>query len=176
MKKFSLILLFVCCAVWATGQVIKADHFIGNLYSMTPTAIGACTPGDVRVSNADGKIKVCNSSSAFVDPGPFTSSYDSGEVGYSNGTVVVVSHGLGGTPPDWKIILRNKVAELGYAVGDEVQEAGYAVSGNVGSTVFANPTQIGIRVGSCLVISNRSGLADSCATAGNWRLVFRGWR
>lgn len=175
-KLLAMTLLFGFCA-WATESQFKADHLTTSNLSVLQTAIpGSCSPGDVRYSSADNKIKVCNGSSVFVDPSPFTAGFDSGEVAFSNGTVVAVNHGLGALPTDWKVIARNKVAELGYAVGDEVQMAPYAVSGNVGSSVWANSTQIGMRVGSCIIVSNRSGLADNCMTAGNWRLVFRGWK
>lgn len=90
-------------------------------------------------------------------------------------TMVSVSHGLGAVPFSYSVHLRCKTAELGYAVGDEVQiTSNIDADGGRRNATSVNETSITFTP----LINNyflpvKNTAAPGNITAANWRLVFR---
>lgn len=91
------------------------------------------------------------------------------------GVETLVEHGLGAVPKDWRIIFRCKVAEHGYAVGDEL-DLTPIIWNTVGVVIgWANSTYVGVVVGTNYPFISRTTLAGAAITLSNWRLVVRAW-
>jgi hypothetical protein len=101
----------------------------------------------------------------------------SSEQTITTSSLLTVAHGLSALPKIVRSVLRCKTAELGYAIGDEVDitSVGNHNSGWSANTA-ANATNLYWSLGaSGPRVNNKSTFAESAITAGNWRLVFYAW-
>lgn len=106
--------------------------------------------------------------------------FTSSEKTIANGTLVNELHGLGGVPFSVNAVLRCKVSELGYSVGDEVTPSMVFVSSpgtpttSHGVMIYRDSTRVGATPGSNgVIIYNKTTGAHSGITNGNWRIVLR---
>jgi hypothetical protein len=81
-----------------------------------------------------------------------------------------VAHGLGRLPTRWSVVIRNKTAELGYSIGDEVP---YTKETN--SSSYVNATVIGCVVTATPTVVSRATHGNANITVANWKFVFRAW-
>lgn len=107
-------------------------------------------------------------------------SWTSSEITITAAAVSTNAHGLGGIPDRIKVVLRCKTAEMGYAVGDEIEVAyafynGYE-SNNV--QVWTNATNFNaVQSATRWVIDVAStGVMTFLTTPANWKLVLKAWR
>lgn len=110
----------------------------------------------------------------------------SGEYSFTTAEISIVAaaastdaHGLGGLPDRVRTILRCKTADLGYAVGDEV-EAAYAFYNGYESNnaqVFTTATNLKSIQGSTRwCIAHATSGSVSVITPANWKMVIKAWR
>jgi hypothetical protein len=107
-------------------------------------------------------------------------SFTTAEINLAAAMASTDAHGLGGYPDRIKSVLRCKTAELGYAVGDEVEVA-YAFYNGYESNnaqVFGNASDLKSIQGA----TNKWYLAHATTgtvtqvTAARWKLVLKAWR
>ena len=93
-------------------------------------------------------------------------------------TSLTIPHGLGGIPRSVTVSLRCKIAEEGWAVGDEIllNCVDIQPSGYYGATTGANAVNIKYVQKGTLAIHSFTDSGWNYITAANWRLVFRAWR
>lgn len=131
------------------------------------------TTQDILTVNAAGKVSF---------PQGVSVEFESAEqVITANGTAVAVSHSLGVAPKRVQVVLRCVTADLGFAVGDEVQlSSNWGSEGGVGTQaymIWSNATQVGISIRSLTnsPFVNKTG-TYAIIVAANWRLVFKAWK
>ena len=105
---------------------------------------------------------------------------ESGELGLANNTTYSYAHGFGAVPKLYMAVLRCKTAELGYAIGDEVQLCSWVNTGsNVSSVVWPDATNINARINSSAANNYSLARISSNDSAGityaNWKIVLRAW-
>jgi hypothetical protein len=100
--------------------------------------------------------------------------YTSSEQSYVANAAIQVNHGLGRVPANWKVVLRCKTANNGWAVGDELPVGGVMDGdGARGYVSRANSTSLRFFVDSA-AIQNSS--ADYVVpTSSHWKVVFYAW-
>jgi len=126
--------------------------------------------GNIDASNITGVLPVANGgtgSSTPVSSGVFSESFESSEIDIpASDGFVTATHGLGSVPKIYSACLRCKVAEAGYAVGDEVNLA------IVNS--YRTSTEISVIVTATVTLYNKTtGAYGSTITSANWKVVFR---
>ena len=100
--------------------------------------------------------------------------FESSEQAYTASTLRSVSHGLGRLPYMWRVHLRCKTANNGYAVGDEIDMTNMVDGDGARSwAVWANATTLNIRPDNASIIDTSGNFATP--TAGHWVLVFYAW-
>lgn len=103
----------------------------------------------------------------------FAPAYTSSEKSWSAG-ITTVSHGLGRRPYFWRVHARCKVAQNGFAAGDEIDVTNMVDGdGSRGWVSWANSSQIKFSMD---VINLQNTNADYAGvTASYWRIVFYAW-
>lgn len=130
-------------------------------------------------------IKSLNTNKVSVVPGKglsfITQEYLSGEQVIPPGQATTLTHSLGAIPKIINISLICKIAEHGYAVGEEAQLSGgmltYLTSGmHFGIQLASTSTSIKLKVAStgAGVIHMTTGVASQITPA-NWRLIVRAY-
>lgn len=133
-------------------------------------ATRALRPGDRVVIRCDGAVWA-------TVAGEY--SYTTAELSIAAATGSTDAHGLGGVPDRIKTIIRCKTADLGHAVGDEIEVAytfynGYE-SNNV--QVFANATNLrSVQGATKWWIAHATTGVVTAMPAANWKLVIKAWR
>lgn len=125
--------------------------------SATTTAV---TPASLKGAHGFGKIAT------------------SSEIAISAGNqVYTFTHSLGVVPPLWKVVLRCKTINLGYAVDDEVDVTSeYEYTSNCNSGCYANSTEVGfIQTSTPFIRHKTPGTAPGTITVASWKIVIRAW-
>jgi hypothetical protein len=92
----------------------------------------------------------------------------------TTGMVLTITHGLPKIPKNVWLRVKNITAELGYAVGDEVNIAsGGAASAAGSASVAVNITEIKVVLAALPVIVDFGTQAQTAITAANWQLVVK---
>lgn len=179
--------------VMEVGNMIdfhNADGDTGDFENRLETVVGY-----VRQSNANGNFEFGPRNTSYCHLGTDRAAfyfykgieilgkvvpvkYLSGELTLGNGTLVTVTHGLPSRPTNFFTILRCKVADDGYAVGDELQVSGPYV-GSAGTAksfnVYTdNTTQIKCRFtngANAFFIGNQDTGAIVTINNANWKLL-----
>jgi hypothetical protein len=106
-------------------------------------------------------------------------SFEGAEILLTDNIVTVANHGLGKIPAISNIVLRCKIAEQNWAIGDEVYPGTIIESGpNQGSGILSF-TPLAYRFNNALFISfppvfqNKTTGARFTLTPANWRIVVR---
>lgn len=84
--------------------------------------------------------------------------------------ILTIVHGLPKTPRMVWLRIKCLTAELGYAVGDEIELASSTQSGTNTLTVASNKTQIKVVFQTLPAVTNFSSNAEAQITANNWQL------
>lgn len=153
---------------------------IGNTTPSTKLDVA----GSVKITDGtEGAGKVLTSDA--VGQGSWTTAvfseqFTSAEFPIVANSDISVAHGLSGTPTLWVVYARNKVAEFGYAVGDEIiySDANAPVSEAHTASGYANSTTIGISTKGGPKLRLRNGTIGNGVdgAAANWVIFFRAWR
>lgn len=103
--------------------------------------------------------------------------FTSAEQTVTANTVLDVAHSLGAVPTLWSIVLRNKTADDGYSVGDEVVPHFYHDGNSNTNFMFSvDATNMTVVQGSAtLQIMSLSTKNVVNMTAANWKWVMRAW-
>lgn len=105
----------------------------------------------------------------------FSNFFESSEQSLSNSATISVSHGLGGVPKLFQVVIRCKTAELGYSIGDEVEAITFDTQDAYPSN-FVNATTIGVVTNAAAAaVTNRSSFGRNAVTNADWKFVFRAW-
>ena len=109
-----------------------------------------------------------------------TAFFESGEFAFGS-AIYTVAHGLGGTPKTFSAIIRCKVAENGYSVGDEIDVTTGGYYNWFMNSMLASSTLLTFMTytPSYFVVHNRTNPNQGgmwTASATNWVLVLRAWR
>lgn len=150
--------------VVSDGSVYQVVRMVGKQTGQTPTV------GDNSTQLA---------TTAFVQQNrTFPTAFESGEIGIIANSDMTVAHGLGAVPKLWKAVLRCKIAELGYSVGDEGFVMADTNPTNSGISAYINATNIGMVIQSTIYISQRSATIGTLQpiTFNNWRIILRAWQ
>lgn len=106
---------------------------------------------------------------------PFSKVYNSPEQAITLGTVTSLTHNLGSRPKIVTLSAICKTAELGYAVGDEI-DVGLAANNNSGgASIGSNSTTLRMIAGASGIYCHNASGAVAFITPANWRLVVRAW-
>jgi len=111
--------------------------------------------------------------------GVFTEYFESAEQAILVASTGIVAHGLGAVPVLYTVSLRNKIAEHGYNVGDELAyiDNPHSDQEEKGHNSFASATVIGLVVHSGgILIASRAVNDIVGLTPANWRWIARAWR
>lgn len=106
-------------------------------------------------------------------------SYTTSELALTAVAVSTDAHGLGGVPDRVKAIMRCKTADLGYAVGDEIEVAYSFYNGyeHNNAQVLTNATNLkSIQGASRWMIAHATTGIITVVTAASWKLVIKVWR
>lgn len=95
-------------------------------------------------------------------------SYYKDEYTITSGLILTVNHGLPKRPRQIFLKLKNKVAELGYAVNDEVE-----LTASASVSIAANSTQLKVVFATLPSIVNFSTNAVTAITNTSWNLVIK---
>ncbi len=100
--------------------------------------------------------------------------FQSAELAFAGGVLIAAAHGLGRVPHHWRVVLRCKVANNGYAVGDEIDATSMSDgdSGR-GKIAKANATELSF-FSEDLTLQNNVGNTVH-ATGSDWAVVFYAW-
>lgn len=94
-------------------------------------------------------------------------------------TAASVAHGLGSVPDMYAVAIRCKIADSGYAVGDEVFIPTHTYTGGAGGQVYeltigCNATNIFFnRTIAQITVANKTTGAFGAINTANWKLIFR---
>lgn len=108
----------------------------------------------------------------------FTKSYVSANQTISAGGLLTLAHGMGVLPKMVRASLVCTSAESGWAINDEVVYPVGVGGGNTGFGVYADTTNLYVRIGSgtsAIPYLNKTSGASVNLTNANWRAVFRAW-
>ncbi len=113
----------------------------------------------------------------LLNPSPLYGIFTSAETAIGNpSTNTTVAHGFAVIPRLVYVVIRNKTAELGYSIGDEVNVGSVTAAGN-GLIVYADATSIGVVQGAgAFAIFRKDTFINTSITLANWKLVVRAWR
>lgn len=173
------------------GNVILAHDATNPIGKV---GIGTATPaakldvqGNVKITDGtEGAGKVFTSDATGQGswaplPTPFfTEEFTSGEFPIVANSDISVAHTLSGTPKLWVVYARNKVAEFGYSVGDEIiySDANAPLGEAHTASGYANATTIGISTKGGPKLRSRTGTVGNGVdgTLANWVIFFRAWK
>jgi hypothetical protein len=143
----------------------------GNVSALGNVGVGTTAPtqkleviGNVSVS---GNITVLGTISGAY--------FESAEQAYptSGAIIVSVAHGLGVMPKRWNVVLRCKIAERGFSIGDEIDVS--SLDGDYTNgvrNIWVNATTLNLRRNGIDWLSYPDG-SQARPTPANWRIVFR---
>lgn len=150
---------------------------VKNILNMDGSALSAnqiLATGITQVVYDGTQFVLLNPSTPLLS---FTSAETAIGAAASNTTV---NHGLAAVPRLITLTLRNKTAELGYSIGDEVSFIGQLTGLGIGISLYADATVVGIVRGSTtagvLGVFRKDTGVIAAFTEANWKYVVRAWR
>lgn len=147
----------------------------GTGANLSGTTTGAIVYKDTS-STMGGLAPANNTFVAYNGSGfPVTISQDwtaSAEQTIATSSTVSIAHSLGRNPYDFRVVLRCKTTEAGYAVGDEVLVHLTDGTANRGFCAGYNNTNCFASISSnAIMITPKAGGANVTITPANWRIV-----
>jgi hypothetical protein len=128
----------------------------------TATTASSCSGNSATATSATNGVTVATSSLASLPAANTVSSF---------------THGLGGVPDVYRVLLVCITTDQGYAVGDEIDVTGLTDGdGARMTTTWANATTVGYITSvasSALFIRSRSTNGSAAITPANWNLKFK---
>jgi hypothetical protein len=143
--------------------------------------------GDVKIvdgTQASGKVLTSDAAGLAswqqLPTAVFIQEFTSEEIPIVAGTDISVTHNLGGTPKLWIVYARNKVAEHGYSVGDEIifSDSNAPFGQAHTASGYVNSTTIGIATLGGPKLRSRNGTVGTGVDGNpaNWVIFFKAWR
>lgn len=163
----------------AAGYIYHAGSSLDITNNILNVPILFQNGGATRMSISYGGVVDITAGSGNLTVSGHKTRFESAEQALSTAAVVTYSVSHGGTrvPDIYKVVLRCKIAEGGYNVGDEVEADGGNNDPNRGTNSWANASSIGfLAVASSAAnpgVRNTSTGANFNCTTANWRLVFK---
>jgi len=117
-----------------------------------------------------------NVADAIAAQAPTTWDFESAEIAFpaAAGTVASTPHGLGAVPTSWQVVIRCKVPDRGYSIGDEVDFTRTVPASGHYVASWVNATEIGIARGSSnIYLTAKDGSSTANLTPSSWVVVFR---
>lgn len=138
---------------------------------------GVMLDEDNMASNSAVHVPTQQSVKAYVDGR--TRMFESAPAALVSNSAYSFAHGLGAMPREVILVLRCKVMEGGYAVGEEIEVKGWYWDTSTlrGGQTWANTTHVGAgfyNTYRCVGKSGGSGSAFNCTPA-NWDVIIRAW-
>ncbi|AXS39273.1 hypothetical protein [Breoghania sp. L-A4] len=144
----------------------------------TLSVVKATTP-QAQAGTGTGIMDAALTKAAIEALAPREPDYESAELTITMLSVAVVSHGLGVKPKEVHVWLICKIAQNGYAVGEEVpiETTGGVEVTNNGVSFTVSATSVDIITGSIFYGKNKSSPVSNPASfaAANWRYIVRAW-
>lgn len=182
--------LYIQCSLVTAAPGINPDTpgptgATGAIGAIGPTGATGVA-GIIGLTGATGPMGSTGVTGAIgptgaTGPSPFLgTSYDSGNQTLTAAGTLTLAHGLGAAPKIRTYILKNVTADIGYAIGDEVDIGPQLCPTNAsgGLSVVANSTNFILRFGSSaqmFTLPNKgTGSSQNIAVA-NWKLVVRAY-
>jgi len=169
-------------AVWITGTVtalagISPKMLADVIDAKTPAAAAQLTKAQAEdpASTVFGTVSGQWLAQAIAEQ---DWGYESAETAIPGASSSVnFAHGLGQIPTRWRVVLRCKTAESGYAVGDEIQmpQVNYVGGTQRNAIVAVNATSVTVSTSNSntYIILPKAGGVVSDLTPANWRIVAR---
>lgn len=161
------------------GRLLLRTAINGSLQSVATLKSGIVLSDATGGDQGDGTL---NAKGIFINGTelPIADYYESSNQTISNaGGLIELSHGLGGVPKQFQVILRCITTDMGYSAGDEIDfhtvypfGTGAAYNGVIG----ANSTQLFIRYSNNFIVLNKDTGAYGAITFSSWRFVLKAWR
>jgi hypothetical protein len=79
----------------------------------------------------------------------------------------------------FEVALRNKTAELGFSIGDEIKlgVSGSGSDGGADFTIYADSSVVGIiQTNLSVTVIRKDTQVSAAITTGNWKYVVRAWK
>lgn len=159
-------------SAWIIKGTLSAEY--GGL----PASGISYAPGSPALVDAANVQDAIDVMAAQINAIPFTELTPFGPYAITNANTITVAHGLGAVPKLVWVTLRCKTADLGYAVGDEVDLTTYAsVTPTLSSSGYAtakNATNVIVQIGiNGIAIVQRSATVGNAVaiTNGSWELI-----
>jgi hypothetical protein len=143
-------------------------------------AASEAAPGKIEIATV-AEIQAGSSNLLAVSPGRllsaqgFTEIAESAEIAVAANSLSSFAHGLGVFPKLVTVILRNKTAEGGWLVGNEVSLNDTDAVGSWGLTVGCDATNVLLALAGTPRLVNNTTFAIFAITVANWRFVVRAW-
>jgi hypothetical protein len=133
--------------------------------------------GNPTISTTAGSLAITPDTTIAGGLNPnFTSAETAIGAAPSNTTV---SHGLSAVPRMFEVALRNKTAELGFSIGDEIKlgVSGSGSDGGADFTIYADSSVVGIiQTNLSVTVIRKDTQVSAAITTGNWKYVVRAWK
>lgn len=152
-------------------DIIRANGLPLSTSGLAPLASPALTGSPTAPTAADGDSSTAIATTEFVSDGWF----ESAEQVITNSSTISVNHGLGRVPKAFSAVLRCKVSQYGYDVGDEVSfdnDSSLSPTYTTNAGLYVTSTTINFRV-IALNVMRLDSTSLSSITNSSWRLVFR---
>lgn len=172
----------------STGTILNLPAASGN-DGLWYSVINGGTSGDVTIDpngseQLDGQttrvlrpgdrvIIACDGTDWWTISGRYT--FESAEQTISLSTLYTLPHGLGVKPNHLRLVMRCKIAEKGWAVGQEVEMGTHELGTSYGGALVSDPTNIEFITQQTYLPNVRSKSSPAATwsgiTAANWRFV-----
>jgi hypothetical protein len=130
--------------------------------------------GNPTISTTAGSLAITPAvvmASTLAVTGGITPNFTSAETAIpAPGTITNIAHGLTTVPTLFYVIMRNKTAELGYSVGDEV-----ILYSPAGGAIVADTTNISVNLAANTMVRKDTTVLTAFTTA-SWRFVARAYK
>lgn len=156
----------------ATGTVTGANVPTRMLFQTSPAGSAV---DQLEITSA-GLVDLKAGSGALRLNGHITRFESAPQACPTGSANTVVAHGGSRIPDAFTVVLRCVIADLNYAIGDEIDFGGFSTQPSRNQSSYANATNIGflyVTAGGAPSIIDRVTLTYATVTAANWRLVYR---
>lgn len=157
--------------VGTAAQVARFDAVAGSNRGFTFVSSNGGSP---TLSTTAGSLAITPAvvmASTLAVTGGITPNFTSAETAIpAAGTITNIAHGLTTVPTLFYVIMRNKTAELGFSIGDEV-----VIPGPAGAAIVADTTNISVNLAANTMIRKDTTVLTAF-TAASWKFVARAYK
>lgn len=155
----------------AAGYLVTdVSHLYGS--NAVPGIFKLATAAEALAGNSDKHVLSVKGMRELTGMSRFVESSELGITGLHS--IRTFNHGLGKVPTLVQCVLRCKVAQAGYSVGDEIKIDSLYGSNEWSNVVFSNATAVGLIFRNA-VFSRKDNFTNETIIIDRWRIVFRVW-